>query len=79
MNGLTKLVLWSGIALVFFESGIPNEIMIGLGLTNSRFARSPNVVALGLCLIVGALAYWRGYDNGHREGELSRNRDENLN
>jgi len=55
MTGPTKLALCTGIALVLF------------GIT-ARGGDSRDIIVLGLCFVVGALAYWSGYDNGrHKE------------
>lgn len=74
MDGLTKFCLWGGIVLVISASGIPNYILVSLGLANRMPWTSGHrdVMFVGLCFIVGALAYWRGHSQGLRDGRWSQ-------
>jgi hypothetical protein len=76
MNSLTKFCMWLGIVLLIAASGIPNYILVSLGLANRMPWTSGHrdVVAVGLCFIVGALAYWSGHSQGMRDGRWSQDR-----
>jgi hypothetical protein len=83
MNGPTKLALWTGAIIALLGSGLPNQILYSIGWATTRIEPNHDVVAFGLCCVVGALAYWRGYDSGRRderhEWNESRNKDKNSN